>query len=343
VQIIGIREIDVNIQLVIIGLGQIGSSLGLALAEHSQFVDRTGYDIDRKTADEAKKIGAVDRTVSRLNEAVRGADVILLALPVDQLRDIMEVVSKEMPKGAVLMDTAPIKGKVAAWAEELLPEGNSYVGLTPVVNPKYLHSDETGIHAAREDLFRDGLIAISTPPNTDSKAIKLAADFVRLVGAFPFFADLMEIDGLMTATHVVPQIMAAALINATVDRPGWQEARKLAGRAYAEVSGPVVHLGDPSALTSTVLLNRENVLRVLDSVIASMQTLREDIYEENSETLIDRLERAHHGREHWWRERKEAHWPFEGRPEIKSSFASDVFSNLLRGGRKPRLDKDRKT
>jgi len=329
----------VKVQLTIIGLGQIGSSFGLALAEQGKLVKRIGFDKEPAIANQARKIGAVDETVAHLLKPVSKSDVILLAIPLDQMREMMEIVAPEMKAGAVLMDTAPIKSTIADWATELLPEGCAYVGLTPVVAPKYLLTEETGIDAAREDLFFDGLIAISTPPGTDSTAIKIAADLVRLAGASPLFADLMEMDGLMTATHAVPQLMGAALLNATIDQPGWREARKIAGRAYAEVSGPIVHLGEPGALTSTAMLNRENMIRVLDSVIASLQKLRDDIDHEDADKLSERLERAQKGRERWWKERQQANWAAEGRPKIeRESAASSIFGDLLRFGGRPRRD-----
>ena len=77
--------------------------------------------------------------------------------------------------------------------------------------------------------LKKGLIGIVSPPQTDSGAIKLAADLTRLVGADPLFADPVEVDGLMSATHLLPQLLAAALLNATIDQPGWREAQKLAG------------------------------------------------------------------------------------------------------------------
>ena len=331
-----------KIQITIIGLGQIGSSFGLGLGGQEKLLKRVGYDIELAIANQAKKIGAVDETSINIPSAVEKSDAILMAIPTDQIQAMMKIVAPEMKPGAVLMDTAPIKAKTAEWAKELLPEGCEFVGLTPVIAPQYLLSEEIGIDAAHEDLFQNGLIGISTPPGTDSKAIKLAADLVRLTGASPLFADLMEMDGLMTATHAVPQLMAAALLNATVDQPGWREARKIAGRAYAEVSGPIMHLGEPGSLTSLAMLNRENMLRVLDSVIASLKKLRDDIRDADSDKLTERLERARQGRERWWQERQEGNWSAEGRPKIdKRSAASSIFGDLLRFGGRPRVDDER--
>ena len=75
---------------------------------------------------------------------------------------------------------------------------------------------------------------------TPSEAIKLAADLSQLLGAEHLFIDPVELDSMMSATHLLPQLMAAALLNATVDQPGWREARMLTGRPFAEATGPAV-------------------------------------------------------------------------------------------------------
>ena len=325
-------------QITIIGLGQIGASIGLALSEHTDAILRVGHDWSMDTARQAHKMGAVDKITPNLKSAVEDADLVLLALPADQIREMLETAAPWLKESAVVMDTAPIKGTVAAWAKELLPEGRSHVGLTPVLNPKYLHSDVGGIDAAQADLFHDGMFAIVTAPGADSGAIKLAADLIHLLGSAPLFADLAEMDGLMTSTHVVPQLMSAALLNATLDQPGWREARKVAGRAYVEATASVAHLGEAAALSATALHSRENVLRILDNVTASLQALREDILREDAKALTQRLEHARDGRELWWQERQEADWSSDGQPKTDIPTAASVFSNLFGFGRKKKRD-----
>ncbi|MBU0511192.1 MAG: prephenate dehydrogenase/arogenate dehydrogenase family protein [Chloroflexi bacterium] len=327
-----------SIQITIIGLGQIGASIGLALSEHSDAILRVGHDWDIAAARQARKIGAVDRVTPNLKSAVEDADLVLLTLPMDQIQEMMEAAAPWLKESAVVMDTAPIKSAVAVWAKELLPKGRSYVGLTPVLNPKYLHSDISGIAAAQADLFHDGMLGIVTAPGADSGAIKLAADLAHLLGAAPLFADLFEMDGLMMSTHVVPQLMSAALLNATLDQPGWREARKVAGRAYAEVTAPAAHLGEAGALAASALHSRENVLRILDNVMASLQALRDDIHRDDIEALTERLEHALDGRKHWWQARQEADWASEGKPKTDMPTAASMFGNMLGFGRKRKRD-----
>mgnify|MGYP002640106821 FL=1 len=324
-----------KLELAIIGLGQIGASLGMALGETKTIIRRVGYDINPKVAELARKYNAVDETVRYVDEAVANADAVILALPLDQIREMMVLITPTMKPDTILMDTAPVKSQIVEWAAELLPESCSYIGLTPVVALQYLLSDQKGIDAARADLFRGGMIAISTSYQSDSRGVKLAADLVRLVEASPLFTDLIELDGIMAATHVMPQFLGAALLNATVDQPGWREARKLAGRAYAEVSRPIARLGNSTLIASTAMLNRENMLRVLSSVIASLQALREDIQHEDYDALTERLERAREGREQWWQDRQDANWGSEDRPHLEKSAATSIFSDMLRFGGKP--------
>jgi prephenate dehydrogenase len=323
-----------SVQITIIGLGKIGASIGLALADHSDAIVRVGHDWDLNAARQAQKIGAVDKITPNLKTAVKDADLVLLSLPADQIYEMMEAASRWLKESAVVMDTAPIKKQVADWAQELLPEGRSYVGLTPVLNPKYLHSRERGSAAAKADLFQDGIFAIVTAPGADADAVKLAADLIHLVGAEPMFADLSEVDGLMTSTHIVPQLISAALLNATLERPGWRDARKFTGAAYAEVTAPAEYLDRAEALSAASFHSRENVIRIIDDMIASLRALRNGISSDDSEAFTARLQHAHKGRQQWWQERQKADWDSATKPKMELPTASSLFGNLFGFGQK---------
>jgi prephenate dehydrogenase len=333
-----------TIQITIVGMGQIGTSIGLALADHTDKLKRVGHDRNMAFARQAQKMGALDSTAMNLPKSVRDADIVLLALPVDQIQETLELIAPELREDAVVMDTGPVKEVVAAWAGELFPEKRHYVGLTPVINPQYLHGVDSGIEAAHGDLFRKGMVAIVAPPRTASEAIKLAADLTRLLGADPLFVDPLEIDSFMAATHTLPQLMAVALLNSTIDQPGWREARKVAGRAYAEVTSPCVQFSEPKALGRSAILNRENVLRAVDGVIAALQTVRTDIENEDGESLESRLERALQGRERWWLQRQAADWVSEEMADtsVDSMSRSDMVGRLFgyRSRKKPDDKKD---
>jgi prephenate dehydrogenase len=274
-------------------------------------------------------LGALDRVMHDLPSAVNNADLVLLALPVDQIRSTLEMIRQDLRQGTVVMDTGPAKETVASWATELLPPERYYIGLTPVINPIYLHEIDSGVSAARPDLFRGGLIGIIAPPGVTSEAIKQAADLTRLLGATPLFSDPLEMDGLVAATHILPQLMAAGLLNATIDQPGWQEGRKIAGRSYAEATAAILHATEAKTLTDAALLNRDNVLRVIEGVIASLQAIRHDLQNQDAEMLEERLTRARRGREVWLKTRMEAEWVSKETPTAEAPPTSGLFGRLI--------------
>ena len=326
-----------TVQITIVGLGQIGASVGLALGNRRTDIRRVGHDKDPETAKRAQKMGVVDDVKYNLPAAVRDANIVLLSLPVDEIRTTLEVIAPDLLEGAVVMDTAPMQSSVAQWAQEILPSGRYYVGLVPAINPLYLHRIEIGVDAAQEDLFEDGVVVLATLPGVPEEAVKVATDLIGTLGATPLFADMAETDGLMASTHIVPQLMAASLLNAVVDQPGWKEARKLAGRPFAALTSALAYQDEIEALGEAAVLNSENVARVLDVVIGSLQGLRDDIADGNREDVFERLELALEGRRRWLGERLRGDWSTESMP-IESIQIPTFWENLI-GSRKRRESK----
>ena len=293
-----------KLQITIIGLGQIGSSVGMALADHGDLIKRVGYDRDQITAFQSLQIGALDHVSDSISAAIQDSDLVLLSLPIDQIKETFQAITGSLKDGAVIMDTGPLKEIVSNWSDVYFPTGCSYIGLTPVLNPAYLHEVDSGLEAARNDLFQGSLIAIVSLPTTPAIALKQAADLTRLLGASPIFIDPVNMDTIVAATHTLPQLMAAALLNATTDQPFWREGSKVAGREYAEVSGPIVQLGNVDAISSAAIYNCANMVRTLDCAIASLQAIRNDIQSGDIQSLEKRLKRAREGREEWWDRRQ---------------------------------------
>ena len=296
-----------TVKITIIGLGQIGASMGLALANHKDQVVTLGHDKSPEAARKAQKLGAVESISYNLPAAVKNADVIVLAIPFDAVFETLKLIALDMHEEAVLMDTAPIKAVIIGWVKELLPPGRHYVGLTPALNPAYLEDANQGLDAARADLFQKGAVAISAPQGTAEEALKLATDFVTLLGALPFFADPEEVDGVMAATHLLPGLSALALAEAITSQPGWSDIRKLAGKPYSSATRPLEG-EQPAALAWALLQNQSNTLRLLDAYIAALTSLRTGIASKNQAELENRIELARRGRAQWQLDRARGDW-----------------------------------
>jgi prephenate dehydrogenase len=213
-------EDAMTVQITIVGLGQIGSSIGLALKARGLDLRLVGHDKDVETAKEAQKLGAVDDVKYNLPAAVRGSKIIVLALPFAGIRETLEVIVPDLQEGSLVLDTAPSKAVISAWAAELLPEGRYYLGLTPAINPEYLHGTEYGVKAARADLFDKGLVVVNTPSGTPGNVFNIGMEFVTLIGAVPLLMDTAEVDGIFAAIHLLPQLASTALLDAILEKPG---------------------------------------------------------------------------------------------------------------------------
>jgi prephenate dehydrogenase len=323
---------NMSVQITIVGLGQIGASVGLALGKNRSDMRRVGHDKSPSVSRQAKKMGAVDDTKFNLPAAVRGADIVLLSLPVNEIHTALEVIAPDLAEGAVVLDTAPNQTSVAEWAQEILPEGRYYVGLVPAINPMYLHRIEMGIDAAEEDLFKDGLVVLGALPGVPGNVINVATDLIDALEATPLFADMVETDGLMSSIHIVPQLVSAGMLNAVTGQPGWEEARKLAGRPLAALASALAYQDEVESLTEAALLNRENVARVLGDVITSLQDLRNDIIDEERESLSERLETASDDHQLWLGQRLRGNWSDDD--ESKPDLVLPSFFERFLGTRK---------
>lgn len=295
-------------QISIIGLGQIGASLGLALKARNLDVRLVGHDKDAEAAKAAQKLGAVDDVKYNLPAAVRDSRIVILALPFAGIKETLQVIAQDVQEGTLILDTAPSKVTIAGWAKDLLPPGRFYVGLTPAINPIYLHGTDFGVKSARADLFDKGLMAVNVPMGTPEPVFNLAMELVVLFGAMPLLMDTAEADGIFAAIHMLPQLASAALLDTTVDKPGWVEARKLAGRPYASVTSGTAFHDDAASLGDAALENRENIVRLLNAYITSLINLRDEIEDNDSDALSARLGSAWNGRVRWFDERNVADW-----------------------------------
>jgi prephenate dehydrogenase len=297
-----------TVQITIIGLGQIGASLGLALASQKENLLRVGHDKDFSIERAAQQKGVVDKTEHNLPRAVQNSDVVLLSLPVHQVRETLKYIAPDLKRGAVVVDTTPIKSEVAKWAAEILPEGCYYIGLIPTIGSAFIQEMGTGLDLAKADLFKNSIFLLDAPAGTSGDALQLVSGLVKFTGATVMISDIVESDGLMASTYLLPQLVSAALVNATVNQPGWLEAQKVAGRAYFAATSAFDTQDDPESLQMLSMHNRENVSRTLDSMIAALIDLRDDIEQGNSESIKARLQAAQRGHEDWLNDNASANW-----------------------------------
>jgi prephenate dehydrogenase len=299
-------------QITIVGLGMIGASMGLALRQAGVASAVTGHDKDAGIANQARKLEAVDRVEWNLISACEKADLIILATPLGAIEPTLKAIAPYVHPGCVVIDTATLKAPVLAWAEAILPKGVHFVGADPIiVSPPPLAKPPgqaagiealvTGLKAARADLFKDALFCLVPTPQADPSAVKLAADLTTILGAKPFFLDATEHDSLLAAVDHLPAITALALLEMAIGQPSWNEVRKMAGQSFELAT----HLAstDPSSYSDLAVANRDNLVRWIDALSASLASLRRALAEGSQEALAERLTKAVAERDRWLNDR----------------------------------------
>lgn len=318
------------VNITIIGLGQIGASVGLALAAHADKVTTLGHDKDYAVEQRAKKVGAVSATSHNLPGSVEKADLVILALPVHQVRETLEHIAQDLKQGTVVVDTTPVKAGVSQWARDLLPETAYYIGLVPAIGPDHLDWNGAGLDSAKADLFSRSVFLLSALPGVPGEAVKLVSDLVQLLGATTVLTDFVESDGLVATANLLPHLVSAALLNATMDQPGWLEARKVAGPGYYRATSALAETEDAEALSMLSAQNRENVIRLLDRMTSALMELRDELMQQNDAAFQHHLQAAQQRRIGWLMERSKADWThIPGERVEKVSIMENLFGSKL--------------
>ena len=290
-------------EIFLIGLGEIGASIGLALRESGAAAQRIGHDPDGRLVREAVQTGAIDRAGSFAG-AARGADLIVLSLPAPAVPDALEALARQLKPDAVVLDTALPRTAAGERVRAGWPAGRHYLGAVPSLSVSALTSPPSG---PRPDLFRGGQLGLVLPPGTPEAVARLAYQFAHILGCSPFFVEGSELDGVEASAEALARVAAAALMRAATQAPNWRETERLAGRGLGVVAG-LLTWQDPRDLAASLSANRANVLAKLDGLLEVLADLRHKIDASDGRGLAERLGAARRAYEQWLNQRARGDW-----------------------------------
>lgn len=319
-------------RITIIGLGQVGSSIGLALQQAEVASTVIGHDRARDASDQAKKMGAVDKIHWNLISACEEADLIIVSTPLGAIEDTFRAIGPHLRPDCVVIDTASLKVPVMAWAAEHLPPQVHFIGGDPIPGPH--HGSHGGLDTVRADLFQGGMFCLMPSPTAGADSVKLASELASVLGSRSLFLDAEEHDGLLAAVDHLPALLALTTMQMMTSQPAWRELRKVAGPAF-ETSTELVS-AQMSAQGDLYLLNRSNLLRWIDNFSAALHSVRELLAQDQSEELAGRFAAAAQEWNHWMADRGEGQWLEGPRAEMpeRPSMMDTFFGTFWR--RKPR-------
>lgn len=173
----------------IIGLGQIGASIGLGLRRwatqdggRDAVLAVTGFDRDLDCQHDASRNRAVDRTERNLSTVVRDADLIVVCVSPLEVRQVFRSIAPHLRPGVVVIDTTSTSQVVMQWAAELLPSTASFVGSHPMAGKA------RGTGDADADLFNGVPWYISPSAVAEASAVHIVLGMIHALGAEPQFS-----------------------------------------------------------------------------------------------------------------------------------------------------------
>lgn len=248
--------------LAVIGLGAIGGSLAwqARLAGVARVV---GYSPSRAEAVEALKASAITEMADTPGRAVRGADLVVLAVPPRATIDLIGRLGPALEPGAVLTDVCSVKQPIMARAAEAGLAAR-FAGGHPLAG-----THDSGFRAARQDRLRGCVVYVCELPGGDRPARAVVGFWRDVLEAEPILIDPAAHDRQLAWTSHLPQGVAYALAHALAER-------RLGGVSFGTGARDTTRLAasSPEMWLDILLLNRPALDEALERAGAALAELR---------------------------------------------------------------------
>ena len=309
-------------KLTIVGLGLVGTSLGMALKSTNAELEIVGHDPESERTKRARGLGAIDKSHWNLISACEGADLVVLDLSLVELEKTLGAIGETLGAGTVVLDTTSVKRPVLEMAERFLPETVQFVG-GHLVSARFSSASEPSA-----SLLSGAVFYLVPGQGADSGALDAAANLAQAVGATPCYIDAAEHDGVMAGTSHLSMASALAVMSALGGEEGMRERARAVGSEIAAQSEMVDAL--EAASVDLLLTNADNLLRWMDVLETELEELRREVGEGDREALGGRLDAAQALCRQWLRGDVPNEEPAL---EVESPWRRMLFGGLGRSGR----------
>ncbi|MGB9244603.1 MAG: prephenate dehydrogenase [Candidatus Acidiferrales bacterium] len=254
-------------RIAIVGTGLIGGSFGLAVRREFPSAKVVGFD-RADVLERALPRGAISETVHDIASAVRGADLVYLALPIGATIDALPKIAKAADANALVTDAGSTKATICQQAQKYFRSGARFLGGHPMAG-----KENSGIEHADADLFRGTRYALIASEGEPDPRVQKFAALLRRIGAEPVWCDAETHDWAVGIVSHLPQLASVALAHVVADEtdetglpltlvgPGLADMLRLAGSPY-------------DIWRDTCLTNRENIAHALDRLAQAIDYLR---------------------------------------------------------------------
>lgn len=196
-------------KICIIGVGLIGGSLAKALKKEKFVKTVIGFSRNEENLKIAKKLKVIDDYSLNIEEALKGANIVLIATPVNSFKNIFELIKPHLTQEMIISDVGSTKGsifKVAKQVFNCVP--TNFIGAHPIAG-----KEKNSVVESEETLFKNKRVIITPIENSDKKALEIVKNMWQQTGALIETMSIAKHDEVLAMTSHLPHILAYALVD----------------------------------------------------------------------------------------------------------------------------------
>jgi prephenate dehydrogenase len=193
-------------KMAILGVGLLGGSIAKTAKKNGMVSRVSGHGRNPQRISYAIKNGIIDEAAESPEEAVGGADLVIVCTPVGLISETIERISGRLEPGAIVTDVGSTKATIVKNAEAVLPDSVSFVGGHPMAG-----SEESGVEASTDTLFENALCVLTSSDRTNISALNRMARFWEAMRSQAMIMSPEEHDLLVAASSHLPHMVAVAL------------------------------------------------------------------------------------------------------------------------------------
>ena len=266
-----INELE-NISL--LGLGLLGGSLGLALNSIFPRVKRLGYSHRAVTRNKALVLGSVDDIFPDVTDAVRDAQLVILASPIGVFESLMQQIAEHLPPGCIVTDVGSTKVLPVRWARKYFHRNIQFLGSHPMAG-----SEQRGVEFARADLFFGAPCILTPTRQTKKTTISFLKEFWQALGMRVQVMTPTEHDRVLARISHLPHLLASALVN--VSDP---KELLLCGKGFLDTTR--IASGPPNVWRDIILANTKNTSAAIGKLIKELARMQSALDQENEKAIV---------------------------------------------------------
>tara|TARA_B110000503_G_C7172651_1_gene425132 strand:+ start:1528 stop:2373 length:846 start_codon:yes stop_codon:yes gene_type:complete len=269
----------------IIGLGLIGGSYGLSLKERVKGLKVFGWDQDHLHQLAAEKLGLVDIGCASMEAAIKVADWIILALPVNAIESNITIILEALGPNQLVIDFGSTKGEICR-AVEKHSKRDQFIAAHPIAGTEY-----SGPSAAFSTLFKDKVMIVCESEKTRPIFIEAFKNQCAVLGMSTTYMDALQHDNHLAYVSHLSHIIAFGLSTTVLQKEKTEiNIFDLAGSGFD--STVRLAKSSPDMWTPIFIKNRSAILESLDLYLEKLHDFRQLLNDSDEQGINTYLERG---------------------------------------------------